>query len=112
MIDNPEKTKSLMSEMEEVLPIPVITTPELIDTLRGQGIRLPKDFICKIEELHYLGDDGGICCGLSQPTEIHDPLIVSLTHLRINKQHKLAKKIINYQKKRVKKLARYAGNGI
>jgi hypothetical protein len=112
MIDNPEKTKSLMTEMEGLLPIPVITTPELIDTLRGKGIRLPKAFICKIKELHYLGDDGGICCGLSLPIEIHDPLIISITHLRINKQHKLAKKIINYQKKRVKKLASYAGSVI
>jgi hypothetical protein len=60
MIDNPEKTKSLVTEMEGFLPIPVITTPELIDTLRGKGIRLPKAFICKIKELHYLGDDGGI----------------------------------------------------
>ncbi len=93
MIDNPEKAKSLMTEMEDSLPIPVKTTPELIELLRGKGIKLPKAFMCVIKELHYLGDEGGICCGLSLPIEIQDPLIVSLTHIRINKQHKLAKKI-------------------
>ncbi|MCP4322059.1 MAG: hypothetical protein GY787_09460 [Alteromonadales bacterium] len=112
MIDNPEKAKSLMTEMEDSLPIPVKTTPELIELLRGKGIKLPKAFMCAIKELHYLGDEGGICCGLSLPIEIQDPLIVSLTHIRINKQHKLAKKIISYQKKRVKKLSRYTGSGI
>jgi hypothetical protein len=112
MIDNPEKTKSLMTEMEEFIPMPVITTPELIDLLRVRGIRLPKTFICEIKELHYLGDEGGICCALSLPIGMHDPLIVSLTHVRINKQHKLARKIINYQKKRVKKLSRHTGTGI
>ncbi len=106
MIDAPEKTKSLMSTMEEYLPIPVITTLEIIDYLRGKGMILSKGFICKIKKLHYLGDDGGICCALSLPTATDEFLIVSLTHLRISKQHKLARKIISYQNKRVKKLAR------
>ena len=107
MIDNLEKTNLLIAEMKASLPISVVITPELLKLVRNNDVESSVTPDCKIVAIHYLGDEGGIGCGLelSIGSKVH--FIVSLTHIRISKQHKLAKKIISYQKKRLSKLSRY-----
>lgn len=106
MIDNYEKTMALIQKMETALPIPVIATKGFLNIVRQNNIRIPGDHDFQIEKVHYLGDEGGICCGVSLPEGSEEALVVSLTHLRVYPGHPLAKEIKSYQKKRVKKLAK------
>ena len=107
MIDNRKKALALLEKMEACLPIPVTTTKELLSNIMQQeNIEFPKDYNCQIENVHYFEDEGGICCGISVPDGAKKGYVVSLTHLRIHRGHPLAREIINYQEKRVKKLAR------
>ena len=104
MIDNERQTAALMKAMEENLPIPILPTKELQRTIRNNKISLPKGHSLQIEKVHYLGDAGGIACGLALPEGSEEALVTSVTHIRIHPKHCLAKEITKYQKRRVKKL--------
>lgn len=106
MIDNIEKAMELLEKMKTQLPIPVVTTKELLNILRQNSIEFPKDHSFQIENVLYMGDGGGICCGISLPDDAKKAVVTSLTHLRIPPGHSLAREIKSYQKKRVKKLAK------
>jgi len=106
MIDNYEKATELLEKMKTHLPIPVISTKELINLIHQNDIELPENHHFQIENVLYMGDEGGICCGISIPEGSKKAFVTSLTHLRINPRHFLAKEIKSYQKRRVKKLAR------
>jgi hypothetical protein len=111
MLDNPVLVKELMHELKSRLPIPVIPTKALQKTIKDRGFLFPKGYDFVIEELHYMGDEGGICCGISVPANFKEDLVVSITHLCINKSDLLGKKVLRYQKKRVKKLAHFSCYG-
>jgi len=52
-----------------------------------------------------MGDDGGIACHLDFGfTDTENAHIVSITHLRFDRKHPLARKIEAYCKHRVKRL--------
>ena len=106
MIDNPILAEELVAEIEAKLPMKVIPTKELQKIMIERKAIVPKGHIFKIEKVHYLGDEGGICCGISLPGDSDEDLIVSITHLHINQSDILGKKIVRYQRKRVKKLSR------
>ena len=44
----------------------------------------------KTQEVMYLGDEGGIGCGLRVPGQADTAVVVSLTHLRLPSTHPLA----------------------
>jgi hypothetical protein len=106
MIDNEAKTIELLMVMKENLPIPVVTTKELLHRVRQNDIDIPKDHNFEIKNILYFGDEGGICCDLSLPEGAEKVFVTSLTHLRIDPRHAVAKEIKSYQKRRIKKLAR------
>jgi hypothetical protein len=54
----------------------------------------------------YLGDEGGIGCGLTVPGHADPAVVVSLTHLRLPSTHPLAPAVRAYQSVRTRKLAR------
>lgn len=107
MIDNYEQATELVQKMEMHLPIPARATKALLNFLRNKDIQLPNDGEVLIEKVFYMGDEGGIACGLERPTghKQDKALVVSLTHLHIKSSHPLAKEIAAYQKQRTKKLA-------
>jgi hypothetical protein len=105
MIDNPVEVERLMRQMEEQLPIPARATSTLVRFLRNQGVKLPASRRVEIENVHYLGDEGGISCGLKQP-DSKEAVIVSLTHLRVAGGHPVGQAIRAYQIKRTAGLAR------
>ena len=109
MIDNERQTAVLLKAMEENLPIPVLPTKELQRLIRKNKISLPKDYSLQIDKVHYLGDEGGIACGLALPEGAEKALVTSVTHLRIHPGHCLSKEIVKYQKRRVKKLRKQRG---
>jgi hypothetical protein len=107
MIDNAKKTAALFEAMEAALPIPVLPTKELLKLLLQQSnIMLPQNKYIQIERIFYAGDEGGILCSLNKEKQA---VVASLTHLLIHPKHPLAKDILNYQKRRVKKLKKING---
>lgn len=106
MLDNHVLAKELMAEIEANLPLAVIPTKELQKVINQRGIKVPTDHLFFIEKVFYMGDEGGICCGITLPDDLKEDLIVSITHLSIKQSNLLGKKIKRYQIKRIKKLSR------
>ncbi len=106
MIDNLKKAMALVERMKKHLPIPVVATKDLFETIRENKLEVPQKYRFQITNVLYLGDEGGIGCELSFSKDDDTVFISSLTHLRIHSSHPLSSEIKKYQKKRIKKLAR------
>lgn len=106
MIDNYEKAMELIEKMKSYLPIPVTPTKDTLNKIQQNKIKVSKDYKFQIESVLYMGDMGGIGCAITVPKVLESALVVSLTHLKIQAGHPLAKEIKSYQKKRTKKLAK------
>ena len=103
MIDDVEKSAALVQRMRAALPMRAITNIELRRTLREASKRVfPHE--CSVTEIRYMGDEGGIACtldfGFIDTKEKH---IVSITHLRFDRKHPLAREV--YCKHRVKRIS-------
>ena len=106
MIDDPTQVTTLMQKIEAHLPIPAQATNALVRTLRASGVNIAAKRRIQIEKVMYLGDEGGIGCGLKVPGQADTAVVVSLTHLRLPSTHPLAPDVRAYQIARTKKLAR------
>ncbi len=104
MIDDVEKSVARVERMRAALPMRAFTTMGLRKTLhRGPTRDFPH--ACNVTEVRYLGDEGGISChldfGLGDTKAVH---IVSITHLKFERGHPLAREIAAYCKHRIKRL--------
>ena len=106
MIDDPTQVTVLIQQMEAHLPIPAQATNALVRTLRASGVNIASKRRMQIEKVVYLGDEGGIGCGLKVPGQADTAVVVSLTHLRLPTTHPLAPDVRAYQIARTQKLAR------
>jgi hypothetical protein len=104
MIDNYNDAIELVHKMEEKRPIIVHPGKVLIQSMREQGIKLTSDSELQIEQVHYLGDEGGIGCGIRLATKKEGVMVVSLTHLRVIPGEPLSDEIRAYQIQRNNKL--------
>jgi len=110
MIDDEKEVKQLLRDMEGQLPMRVRPARELVETLTRRGTKCRPDENLQIGSVLYLGDVGGIACGLNPwSTAGTDAVVVSLTHLRVDASHPLATRIQAYQAKRAAKIARADG---
>ncbi len=104
MIDDIEKSVALVERMRAVLPMRALTTMELRRTLQ-QSSKKGSPHECSVADVRYLGDEGGIACildlGIDNTKEVH---LVSVTHLRFDRRHPLAREIGAYCKHRIKRL--------
>jgi hypothetical protein len=85
------------------LPFEVDLTSELLATLkqsRSCGVLERRQ---TVSELFYMGDEGGIMCHI-QPPDQANPIVTSITHIRVSAYLPFAAEIVDYQKHRVKKL--------
>jgi len=105
MIDDSKEVAQLLQDMEEQLPIAVRPTPQLSESLRSRGTEPAACEEMQIESLLYLGDEGGIACGLKWPGSGTTAVVASLTHVRVDDGHPLAKRIKRYQSARSTKIA-------
>ncbi|MCR9111293.1 MAG: hypothetical protein NXH94_20770 [Rhodobacteraceae bacterium] len=112
MIDHPEQTKKLITEIEAHLPIEARLSSALKGMLQRQmSLIFPSDQ-CQLVDVFYAGDEGGIACRLDLASQEADAsTIVSLTHLIFEKRCPLYRQIDRYQKHRVKKLKKQNGRG-
>jgi hypothetical protein len=97
MIDNYDDAKKLVQKMEAQLPIIVHPGKVLIQSMREKGIKLTSGQELEIEQVHYLGDEGGIGCGISLATKEEGVMVVSLTNLRVIPGQPLTEEIWAYQ---------------
>ena len=101
-IDIPEKAEALMDKLKASLPI-VATIPAWLAkelAAKSPEISIPKQ--CKVLDVVYSGDVGGILCCLDNDSA--NPLVVSITNLVFNRSIPLAREIDAYQRHRIKKL--------
>lgn len=110
MIDDPEKTDRLVAELEASLPLET----RLSQTLKGSLIKQSSDLDipdrCNVTSIFYMGEEGGIVCGLDiGGPETKTPYIVSITHLIFERRIPLFRQIDTYQRHRIKKLKQQNG---
>jgi hypothetical protein len=110
MIDDPDKTEWLLSELEAALPVEALVSPPLVATLRDCAPGLQPFQRCKITKLHYTGDQGGILCCLdladAMAPDCNEVVLVSITHLMFDRRAPLARQIASYQKRRLSRIRR------
>jgi len=112
MIDDPRKTGLLLSMLTEALPIEANITQYLAGELieRSPDAAIPKK--CKVTEVFYTGDMGGILCGLDiGGAEAKTAHVVSITHLTFDRCVPLSREIESYQRHRIKKLKQQQSRG-
>ena len=105
MLDHPDQVERLMERLTAALPIPARVTPEVQMTLQQQrGLAMPAN--CSVTWISYAGDEGGIVCRVEAAAETAEAVFASITHLRFDPRLPLAREIVSYQKRRVKRLRR------
>lgn len=95
---------NLIEEIETHLPVPAYPSKGLCKILRKQGLKLDPQTELKITNVFDSGDAGGIVCTILE--EKGKVFVASLTHLKIKPDHPLSKKVLAYQKERIKSLSR------
>jgi hypothetical protein len=108
MIDDPIAARELLADINDALPLSAHLTPEAQAKLRDQNASTPIPGDCTITGTYYMGDEGGILCKLDLGADVEKQAFVSITHLRFDPRRPLSRKIIAYQKHRVKRLRRKA----
>lgn len=103
-IDNYAQAQALTKKLEASLPMKVRPGKPLLKMMQDQGKAISADQILTIESIFYAGDEGGITCAIAPEEEDKQVYAVSLTHLRIDPEHPLAKEVMTYQRQRTRKL--------
>jgi hypothetical protein len=107
VIDDPNKTAALVAGLKAGLPFPARPTAELLKALRHRSPALDFSHHCSITDIYYAGDEGGILCTLDFGLDgCKEAIIVSITHLRFDRNAPLSRDTAQYQRHRVKKLRR------
>lgn len=110
MIDNTEKTATLMEKMRAVLPIGAEITAQTQETLRKESPDRVIPRRCRITSVYYAGDEGGVLCtldfGVPDTGKVY---IVSITHLTVDRRTPPSREVRVYQKHRIKRLRKLDG---
>jgi hypothetical protein len=107
VIDNQDQVERLLCKLTEALPLSAIATPALIANLRERSSAAKITLDCKVTEVMYAGDEGGIMCHLTfDEEEKKEVFLVSITHLAFDRKLPVAREIAAYQKHRIKRIRR------
>ena len=105
MIDHSEQVERLMKRLSAALPIPARVMPEVQLALKEErGVAMPANG--SVTWISYAGDEGGIVCRVEADIANTKAVFASITHLRFDPRLPLAREIVVYQKRRVKRLQR------
>ena len=108
-IDDVPKAIVLVEKMKSALPITARPTKDLVKVLKKQGMHLDPFRDAQIRDVHYMGDEGGITCDITPAGKETTPVLCSITHLLIHREHPLYSEIRKYQEDRESKLAKNFG---
>ena len=103
MLDKPERTLELIAALKAATPFEVELTPPVIAHLRVERVAFDLERRQIVRDVSYAGDEGGILCHV-EPEDGGERLLVSLTHLRVDRSFPFSSAVLDYQKHRVKKL--------
>jgi hypothetical protein len=107
VIDNQDQVERVLRKLTEVLPLSALATPALMASLRGRSSTAKITVDCKVTEVIYAGDEGGIMCHLTfDEEEKEEVFLVSITHLAFDRRLPIAREIAAYQNHRIKRLRR------
>jgi hypothetical protein len=105
MIDNPATVARLLEQMKVHLPVPAFPSKEIVPALRRGGAKARVDRALAINHVFYAGDEAGLVCDVTPGRDAKTVVLVSLTHLRVARDHPLFAPIVAYQHERVRRLA-------
>ncbi len=109
MIDNETEVQELIKLLNEHAPMRAYATSPLVNAVRQAGASINVNDPVQIDSVLYLGDEGGIACAI-EVSGGRSVVVTSLTHLRIDRGHPLARQIEAYQLDRTKRLRNPAGH--
>ncbi len=105
MIDNLERTDALIEKMRAALPMRAGLGIEFKNHLLEQLPEATSFEGCRITDILYTGDMGGILCRLELGIpDSKEAYFVSITHLAFGRGNPLWREIKAYQRRRVKRL--------
>lgn len=112
MIDDPDKTERLITDMKAALPLEARLSPGVRAMLLQRSSESTIPDRCQVVSIFYMGEGGGIVCGLDiGGPDTKTPFLVSITHLAFDRRSPLFRSIDAYQRHRIKKLKQQAGRG-
>ena len=103
-IDNYAQAQALTKKLEASLPMQMRPGKPLLKMMQEQGKAISADQRLTIESVFYAGDEGGITCAIAPGEQDENVYVVSITHLRIDPTHPLAREVMTYQRQRTRKL--------
>jgi hypothetical protein len=102
-IDNVEEAQDLCDRLEATIPFPVRVGKKMLETMIEGGNHASLDDVFSVDWVKYSGDVGGISCAFEY-SDGGERYAVSLTHLKIDPEHPLAKEVIAYQNRRIQRI--------
>ncbi len=107
MIDNQQQVERLLRRLTDVLPLAALATPALLADLRERSSAAKITWHCKVTDVFYTGDEGGVMCHvIFDEEEKEQVFLVSITHLAFDRRLPIAREIASYQKHRIKRIRR------
>ncbi len=97
-----EQYEDLTKRLKEVVPFTAFPIRNLVQELRNKGHAITLKTELTVKDVYNSGDITGIFCMMEQKGD--KALACGLTHLIISSKHPLFKEIIDYQKKRNKRI--------
>lgn len=112
MIDDKEKTQELLKKLTAQLPLLAYPGKKSIEMMKKSGDLVDEKKELEIESVMYGGDEGGILCAIKTWENSTQAYVVSLTHLKIPREHPLENEIRAYQEHRTLRLSLLEGKVI
>jgi hypothetical protein len=103
-VDNYAEAIALTEKIKVNLPITAHPGKQYLKLLKKQGAHIGNNQEMIIDSVIYTGDEGGICCGIRPDEGAKEVQVVSITHLEIDPNHRLAPEIQAYQRQRIRTL--------
>ncbi len=112
MIDDLKKTNLLLEKLKTVIPIEARLSQGLKRLLAEKSPGIPIPEMCKVIDVFYTGDEGGIICCLDiGGPQTQSANLVSITHLGFHRNTPLSREIDQYQRHRIKKIKQQNDRG-
>lgn len=103
-VDDYKTAIALTEKIKANLPITARPGKQYLKLMKKQGTPIANDHKMVISSTLYMGDEGGICCGIEPGEAAQQAYVVSITHLEIDPDQPLAVEIQAYQRQRTHKL--------
>ena len=102
-MDIKEQYEELTKKLLQSLPLKAYPSRELVQSLRNKGNPITLKRELTITSVHNSGDISGILCVIREQND--NVIACGLTHLVFKESCPLYKEIVDYQKKRIKRVS-------